>query len=341
MKQIELILVFLVFFGIISFSYSEEKCIVSYGVGYGSEREEAIKSAKVEAIAHVVGVKVKHESVSEKTQQNEDFYKMFHYVSFQETQGFIKDYTVLEDMYDSERKNYRVKIKACVYPDKIKEKINEISKKDKVFLNIKGKYLRLTSLIKSILTAKLEEQDFQVYEKNMTPDSLLLDGEVFLYKVFSPDDKIGNKKIDFYVVKIIFNFSLKKKGKVLISDSITEKGVALTEKEAEITAVKQAVQLAANSLIKKLNSKIKGERFFYYIEFKGVSSGEVSFRLKEELSNIPFVESVEEIETGKFRVRYKGKVNDFINSVRNRLHIRLVEKNLPFLTFSWSTGIFE
>ncbi len=313
---------------ILSYSYSQE-CIRAIGIGIDKSREEAIKKAKLEAVNSVSGVKLKSETIIERIIEDKKVNKDFYYIIYQEVSGFVKDFSVIEENYDG--KFYKVKIEACVFTEKLKDMLNEFSKNTGVFVKIEHKNKLPSNILENSITEELLRQGFNVFkcsDRDISKGGIYIIGELSL--------KIDSKKPDISVVYAKVDYRIEKKGyseKILYINTVIGKGVDSNLEIAKEEAVKSVSKELREDIISAIYSMLNGESIIAILNVGGYIPVRYNLEIKKELSKIPFVNDVEIIGNGVFKVFYSGKYIELARSVERKLGFKLKEISPPYLIF--------
>ncbi len=315
------------------------RCIRSTGVGeaavirdYSSAKMEAFARAKWDAVEKALGTDIQVKSVLEN-------FKMLDEVILKDVKGFIKDVKIVDEKNFGDA--VQITIEGCVYPREAEKALSLLSRSTafNVLLVVqKDGNIELDEMnpVTTNLINIFNEQGFEVYDFAGNPDidpykveraisqkrfitlrsifSRNLAGATIIGKIkFIPKTK-GGQSIG-YGIKSPFNVILaqaqyylliKDKGKIriLASGSVKAKGTAPNVEEAENKAMESLSEVLADDILKKIDKYLASRKKVVTLQVEGVRSISENFEIKSEIQKLPWVKSIKDVGTGKFKVEY-------------------------------------
>ena len=352
--------VFLLFLILASFSIASVKCIKTTGIGeatiYGediaSAKQEALARAKWNAIEKVLGIRTSVETIIEN-------FKLLDEVVKTEVGGFIKDIKILKEEVFPDY--VRVQISGCVYPKEAEKAISLISRDTAFSVMIltkrpNGIEFEEMNPVTAELINILNEQGFKVYDfagyPNVNPEKIeriiakrkfitlraymskVLSGALIVGKVeLAPSTKAGQDigygiRSPFYVVTARLTYFLLTKDnermRIVASGSLSAIGRALNIDDAGYNAMKKLAKELGSDIMGKIEKYMTIKRKTVTVIVKGVKSTYDNFEIKKRLQRIPWVQAVEDIGLGKFKVVYLEKTIYLANSIERIPFLKLV-----------------
>ncbi len=336
------------------------KCIPSTGVGEASvlrgdrasARAEALARAKWDAIEKALGVTTSVKTIV----QN---FRLLDEVIKNEVGGFIKDVKVLreEDYEDM----VRVEVKGCVYPKEAEKALSLISSDTAFSVIIVTKRPGAVEFdemnpVTTELVNILNQQGFRVYDFAGNPNvnpydieniiaqrrfialraymSRVLSGAIVVGKVeLIPSTRTGQDvgygiKATFNVVTARLNYYLLTRDRdglrIIASGSFSAMGRAPNIDDASYKAMEALARRLGSDIMGKLERYMASKRKVVTVVVRGVRSTEQNFSIKERLQRVPWVESVEDLGLGRFRVRYLENTVYLANAVERMPELQLI-----------------
>ncbi len=336
------------------------KCIPSTGIGeasvidgdFASAKAEALARAKWDAIEKALGV-----TTSVKTIVHN--FKLLDEVIKNEVGGFIKDVKVLKE--ETYADMVRVKVTGCVYPKEAEKAISLISR-DTAFSVIiltddQGRVeLDEMNPVTTELVNILNQQGFKVYDfagdPNVNPYDIekiisqrrfillraymsrVLSGAMIVGKVkLIPSTRMGQDigygiRATFNVVTARLTYYLLTWDgtgvRIVASGSLSAQGRGINIEDAKFKAMEALARRLGGDIVGKLDRFLAYKRKVVSVEVKGVRSTEDNFRIKGRLQRIPWVESVEDVGIGRFRVVYLDNTVYLANAIERIPELRLI-----------------
>jgi len=336
------------------------KCIESVGVGEASviggdrasAKAEALARAKWDAIEKALGVTTSVKTIV----QN---FKLLDEVIRNQVRGFIKDVKILKEENFADM--VRVKIKGCVYPEEAERALSLISS-DTMFSvmiivkNPNGVELDEMNPVTTELVNILNQQGFKVYDFAGNPNvnpydieqiiaqrrfvllraymSRVLSGAIVVGKVeLVPSTRTGQDigygiRATFNVVTARLNYYLltrDPKGlRIVASGSLSAIGRAPNLQDANYRAMEALAQKLGSDIMGKIERYRASKKKVVTVVVKGVRSTRDNFSIKEKLQRVPWVESVEDLGLGKFKVIYLENTVYLANAIERIPELKLI-----------------
>ena len=345
---------------LINFSIAGVRCIEATGVGeatiydedVASAKQEALARAKWDAIEKALGITTSVETIIEN-------FKLLDEVVKTEVRGFIRNVKVLKEEVFPDY--VRVEIKGCVYPKEAEKAISLISRDTAFSVMILTKRPNRVEFeemnpVTAELINILNEQGFKVYDFAGDPNidpllieeiiarrkfitlraymSRVLSGALIVGKVeLIPSTKAGQDigygiSSPFYVVTARLTYFLltKDRGRVRVvaSGSLSAMGRALNIDDAGYKAMENLAKRLGSDIMGKIERYMAIKKKTITVIVKGVKSTQDNFEIKKRLQRIPWVQSVEDIGLGRFKVVYLEKTVYLANSIERIPFLKLI-----------------
>ncbi len=339
------------------------KCIDSVGVGEASviggdragAKVEATARAKWDAIEKALGV-----TTSVKTILHN--FRLLDEVIKNEVGGFIRGVKTLK--VENFQDMVRVKVKGCVYPKEAERALSLISSDTAFSVMILTKNPRNVGFdemnpVTTELINILNQQGYRVYDFAGNPNinpydveniiaqrrfialraymSRVLSGAIIVGKVeLVPSTRAGQDigygiSSPFNVVTARLNYYLLTRDRdglrIIASGSLSAMGRAPNETDAGYRAMEALAKRLGSDIIGKLEKYRASKKKVVSVTVKGVKSTRVNFKIKEKLQRVPWVESVEDMGLGRFRVRYLENTVYLANAVERIPELKLISFN--------------
>ncbi len=338
----------------------EVRCIESLGVGEASvvggdrasAKMEAFARAKWDAIEKALGVTTSVKTIV----QN---FRLLDEVIRNEVGGFIRDVKILNEENFADM--VRIKIKGCVYPKEAEKALSFISRDTAFSVMIITKrpgqveFDEMNPVTTELINI-LNQQGFKVYDFAGNPNinpydieniiaqrrfialraymSRVLSGAIIVGKVeLIPSTKSGQDigygiKAPFNVVTARLNYYLLAKDRqglrIIASGSLSTMGRALNIDDAGYRAMETLARKLGSDIMGKLERYMASKRKIVTITVKGVKSTNQNFAIKEKLQRVPWVQLVEDLGLGKFRVSYLENTVYLANAIERIPELKLI-----------------
>lgn len=351
MKRVLFLLIFYIFFSF----YAYGKCIESIGEGEATVLNEDIAGAKAEAFARAKWNAVeKALGIYTSVKTVISNFKLLDEVIKNEVGGFIKDVKILESKLLGD--TVYVKVKGCVYPKEAEKAISTISQDTKfsVLFIINGSDINpISSRIIDILI----ENGYKVYDLTTNPDighydieraiknrrfseikallskylsGALIFGTVNVIPIAKQGQDIGygiSSPFDVIKVQGIYYFLIPEEGKVRILSSkvLQTIGRGLTKEHAMNNALSIISDEIAEKIVEDIDKYRALKKKIITVIVKNAENTQDNFRVKEIMQRIPWVEKVDDVSIGKFRVTYLEKSIYFANALERNPQVKLIE----------------
>ncbi len=332
-----------------SFSYASQiPCVKSIGEGEALiknslelAKQEAILNAKWNAVENALGVHIKTKTVI-------DNYKLLDEIIVKEVKGFITDINIISE--EKTKNSIKIKVKGCVYPEEAEKVVSLLTKNTSIsiYFFLENKNLKEFNTLDTNLIKTLRNQGFNIIEikdnmdfsttnLNKIKKILLqnLSGAIILGKVYTIPVTLKGQYIGygltspFYVIKAVaeYKFLVKDKNniKILFSDAVSDRGIAINIKLAKHNALNRLGNKLSNNLIQNLNNYLKIKKNKVILKVEGVYSFEETFKIKSEIQKLPWVKSVRDIDFGQFEIIYYENPIYLAYSLQNSLNFRILE----------------
>ncbi len=339
---------------------AEVKCIESVGVGEASvlrgdrasAKAEALARAKWDAIEKALGVTTSVKTIV----QN---FSLLDEVIKNEVGGFIRDVRILKE--ENFEDMVRVKVRGCVYPKEAEKALSLISSDTTFSVIIVTRRPGVTEFdemnpVTTELVNILNQQGFKVYDFAGNPNvnpydieniisqrrfialraymSRVLSGAMVVGKVeLIPSTKAGQDvgygiRATFNVVTARLNYYLLARDKqglrIVASGSLSAMGRAPNLEDANFKAMEALARRLGSDIMGKIERYRASKSKVVTVVVKGVRSTTQNFSIKEKLQRIPWVESVEDLGLGKFRIRYLENTVYLANAVERIPELQLI-----------------
>ncbi len=336
------------------------KCIESVGVGEASvikgdrasAKAEALARAKWDAIEKALGVTTSVKTIV----QN---FRLLDEVIKNEVGGFIRDVKVLKEENFADM--VRVKIKGCVYPNEAERALSLISRDTAFSVLIitkspNGVELDEMNPVTTELVNILNQQGFKVYDFAGNPNvnpydiesivsqrrfialraymSRVLSGAMIVGKVeLVPSTTTGQDigygiRATFNVVTARLNYYLLARDRqgvrIIASGSLSAMGRAPNIRDAQYKAMEALARKLGSDVIGKLERYMASKKKTVTVVVKGVRSTSQNFSIKEKLQRVPWVQSVEDLGLGKFKVIYLENTVYLANAIERMPELKLL-----------------
>ncbi len=336
------------------------RCIESVGTGEASvirgdrasAKAEALARAKWDAIEKALGV-----TTSVKTIVHN--FRLLDEVIKNEVGGFIKDVRILKE--ENFEDMVRVKVRGCVYPKEAEKALSLISRDTAFSVIIVTKRQGSVELdemnpVTTELINILNQQGFKVYDFAGNPNvnpydieniiaqrrfialraymSRVLSGAIVVGKVeLIPSTRAGQDvgygiKATFNVVTARLNYYLLTRDReglrIVASGSLSAMGRAPNIDDASYRAMEALARRLGSDIMGKLERYMASKRKIVTVVVRGVRSTTQNFSIKEKLQRIPWVESVEDLGLGKFRVKYLENTVYLANAIERIPELQLL-----------------
>ncbi len=337
------------------------KCINSVGIGEASvikgdrasAKVEAIAKAKWDAIEKALGVTTSVKTIV----QN---FKLLDEVIKNEVGGFIKDVKVIKE--ENFEDMVRVQIKGCVYPKEAEKALSLVSRDTAFSVIVITKRPGIVELdemnpVTTELINILNQQGFKVYDFAGNPNvnpydiekiiaqrrfialraymSRVLSGAIVVGKVeLIPSTRTGQDigygiRATFNVVTARLNYFLLTHDRgglrIIASGSLSAMGRAPHIEDANFKAMEALAQKLGSDMLGKIERYMASKRKYVTVVVKGIKSTTQNFAIKEKLQRIPWVQSVEDMGLGKFRVNYLENTVYLANAIERIPELQLIE----------------
>lgn len=349
MKKVIFLLVFYISF------YAYGKCTDSIGEGeatvlngdIASAKAEAFARAKWNAVEKVLGIYTSVKTVISN-------FKLLDEVIKNEVGGFIKDVKILENKLLGD--TVYVKVKGCVYPKEAEKAISTISQDTKFSVLFIANGSDINPISSRIIDILIENR-YKVYELTENPDinyynieraiknrrffeiknllsrylsGALIFGTIDVIPIAKQGQDIGyGISSPFEVIKVqgIYYFLIPEKGRVRILSSkvLQATGRGLTKEQAINNALSIISDEVAEKIVEDIDKYRALKKKIITVIVKNAENTQDNFRVKEIIQRIPWVEKVDDVGIGKFRVTYLEKSIYFANALERNPQIKLVE----------------
>ncbi len=336
------------------------KCIESVGVGEASviggdrasAKMEALARAKWDAIEKALGVTTSVKTIV----QN---FRLLDEVIKNEVGGFIRNLKVLKEENFADM--VRVKVKGCVYPKEAEKALSFISRDTAFSVIIVTKKPDVVELdemnpVTTELVNILNQQGFKVYDFAGNPNvnpydieniiaqrrfialraymSRVLSGAMVVGKVeLIPSTKTGQDigygiRATFNVVTARLNYYLLARDnqglRIVASGSLSALGRAPNLRDAQYRAMEALAKRLGSDIMGKLEKYMASKRKVVTVVVRGVRSTRQNFAIKDKLQRVPWVQSVEDLGLGKFRVNYLENTIYLANAIERMPELKLI-----------------
>ncbi|WP_457600736.1 hypothetical protein [Hydrogenivirga sp.] len=336
------------------------KCIESVGVGEASviggdrasAKAEALARAKWDAIEKALGVTTSVKTIV----QN---FRLLDEVIKNEVGGFIRNVKVIGEENFADM--VRVKVKGCVYPKEAEKALSFISRDTAFSVIIVTKRPGVVELdemnpVTTELVNILNQQGFKVYDFAGNPNvnpydiesiiaqrrfialraymSRVLSGAMIVGKVeLIPSTRTGQDigygiSAPFNVVTARLNYYLLARDnqglRIVASGSLSAQGRAPNLDDAGYRAMEALARRLGADIMGKLDRYMASKRKVVTVVVRGVRSTRQNFAIKEKLQRVPWVQSVEDLGLGKFRVNYLENTVYLANAIERIPELKLI-----------------
>ncbi len=337
------------------------KCIESVGVGEASviggdrasAKVEALARAKWDAIEKALGVRTSVKTIV----QN---FSLLDEVIRNEVGGFITDVKVLSEENFADM--VRVKVKGCVYPNSAEKALSLISRDTAFSVIVVTKRQNSVELdemnpVTTELVNILNQQGFKVYDfagnPNINPYEIeniiaqrrfialraymarVLSGAMVVGKVeLIPSTRSGQDigygiRSTFNVVTARLNYYLLGRDnqglRIIASGSLSARGIAPNIQDAGYRAMEALARNLGSDIMGKLERYMASKKKVVTVVVRGVRSTRDNFAIKEKLQRVPWVQSVEDLGLGKFKVTYLENTIYLANAVERMPELKLLK----------------
>ncbi len=339
------------------------RCIPSTGVGEASviggdrasAKAEAYARAKWDAIEKALGVTTSVKTILHNFQLLDEVIK-------NQVGGFIKDVRILSEENFADM--VRIKIKGCVYPTQAEKALSLISSDTmfSVLVVVKNPHsveLDEMNPVTTELVNILNQQGFKVYDFTANPNvdpfviekiiaqrrfillraymARVLSGAMVVGKVeLVPSTRQGQDigygiSSPFNVVTARLTYYLLTRDnrgmRIVASGSLSAVGRALNETDAGYKAMEALAKKLGADIMGKIDRYRAMKKKVVTVIVKGVRSTTQNFSIKEKLQRVPWVESVEDIGLGQFRVVYLDNTVYLANAIERIPELKLIRFN--------------
>ncbi len=336
------------------------KCIESVGVGEASviggdrasAKVEALARAKWDAIEKALGVMTSVKTIV----QN---FRLLDEVIRNEVGGFIRDVKVLKEENFADM--VRVKVEGCVYPKEAERALSFISRDTAFSVMIvtkrpDGVEFDEMNPVTTELINILNQQGFKVYDFAGNPNvnpydiesiiaqrrfialraymSRVLSGAIVVGKVeLVPSTRTGQDigygiRATFNVVTARLNYYLLARDgqglRIVASGSLSALGGAPNLTDAQFKAMEALARELGSDIMGKLDRYLAFKRKVVTVVVKGVRSTTQNFSIKEKLQRVPWVQSVEDLGLGRFKVVYLENTVYLANAIERMPELELL-----------------
>ena len=336
------------------------KCIESVGVGEASvikgdrasAKAEALARAKWDAIEKALGV-----TTSVKTIVHN--FRLLDEVIKNEVGGFIRDVKILKEENFSDM--VRVKVKGCVYPNEAERALSMISRDTAFSVLIitkspSGVELDEMNPVTTELVNLLNQQGFKVYDFAGNPNvnpydieaivvqrkfialraymSRVLSGAMIVGKVeLVPSTTTGQDigygiRATFNVVTARLNYYLlardEKGVRIVASGSLSALGRAPNLRDAQYRAMEALAKKLGSDIMGKIERYRASKKKVVTVVVRGVKKTTQNFAIKEKLQRVPWVQSVEDLGLGRFKVIYLENTVYLANAIERIPELELI-----------------
>jgi len=351
----------LVILSLIGLSFSSTpKCINSVGVGEASVTGEDRASAKVEALARAKWDAVeKALGVTTSVKTVLQNFSLLDEVIKNEVGGFIRDVKVLEEKNFADMVS--VKIQGCVYPKEAEKALSLISRDTAfsvmvVVKNPQGVEFDEMNPVTTELVNILNQQGFKVYDfaGNPNVDPQYIEGVIsqkrfialrsYMSKVLSGAMIVGKVELvpstttgqdvgygiraTFNVFTARLNYYLLARDeqglRIVASGSISANGAAPNPTDAQYKAMEALAKKLGSDIMDKVQNYMASRSKVVTVVVKGVKSTSENFAIKEKLQRVPWVQSVEDLGIGTFKVNYSENTVYLANAVERMPELKLL-----------------
>jgi hypothetical protein len=303
-------------------------------------RNEAILRAKWSAAENVLGVKVKAQSVVSN-------FVLVDEVIQKSVSGYVESYTVLNEGRDGDL--YRVRITAKVAREEAEKVLSSFMRVSSVAVLIPAFHLQgdvdESNILSENLVGKVIEQGFNVSDiASMEPGlagqveqsikrndmlfarSLMLKSLSNLAILGKVDFTVSSRKgedagyglnMPFNIVTARINYKIISMAdkKIVFAGSDEAKGKAFSEKDAAASAMKQLADKITPGIIGVLGKYMQGSTKKIKVFFENMGSLGETLSIKENLQNLAWVKSVQEVKMGEYLVEYPENTVYLANSI--------------------------
>ena len=336
------------------------RCIPSTGVGEasviggdrGSAKAEALARAKWDAIEKALGVTTSVKTIV----QN---FRLLDEVIKNEVGGFIKDVKVVGEENFADM--VRIKVRGCVYPNEAERALSFISR-DTAFSVIvvtkKPGTVELDEMnpVTTELVNILNQQGLKVYDFAGNPNvnpydiesiiaqrrfialraymSRVLSGAMVVGKVeLIPSTRTGQDigygiSAPFNVVTARLNYYLLARDnqglRIVASGSLSAQGRGPHIDDAGYRAMEALAKRLGSDIMGKLERYMASKRKVVTVVVRGVRSTRQNFAIKEKLQRVPWVQSVEDLGLGRFKVNYLENTVYLANAIERIPELQLI-----------------
>ncbi len=336
------------------------KCIPSTGIGEAtvingdraSARVEALARAKWDAIEKALGITTSVKTVVHNFQLLDEVIR-------NRVGGFIKDVKIVDE--ENYEDMVRVEIKGCVYPEEAEKALSLISSDTTftvILLTKKPSHVELDEMnpVTVELVNILNQQGFKVYDFAGNPNidpyyvervvaqrrfillrsymSKVLSGAMIVGKVdVIPTTRSGEdigyglrSAFDVATARLTYYLLTRDEGglRILASGSVSAIGRAPSMEDAGYKAMEALAKNLGADIMNKLENYRASKRKVVTVIVKGVRSTRDNFAIKERLQRVPWVESVEDLGLGKFKVVYLDKTVYLANAIERTPNLKLL-----------------
>ncbi len=327
---------------------------------YTSAKEEAIARAKWDAITKAFGEDINVKEVMENFQLLDQVVvkKIGGFVKDIK----VLNEEIYQDP-QNHKKYLKVEIETCVYPKKAEEALALLTKNTSIniiFITEKdGRFvLDEANPVSTQFVQSLIDQGFQIYDltshlsyrqirkiessikngnliylKNLLSKNFagaLIIGKIYFKNVSQIGQDIGYGITNtFSVVKAFADYYLVTKDKnnlrILASGNVSSKGIGLNTEIAKQKALSKLSQELTDDILEKIDNYLLFKQTNVIIVVEDLNSVSKNFEIRNKLQKLPWVESVDIIGKGKFKVKYLENPIYLANSLEKIYNYKVVE----------------
>ncbi len=303
-------------------------------------RNEAILRAKWAAAESVLGVKVKAQSVVQNFALVDEMIQ-------KSVSGYVESYKVLQEGRDGDF--YRVRISAKVVREQAERAISNVLRVSSVAILVPAFFpdgnVEEANTFTESLIEKITEQNFTVMDiANLDPgtavdvdrairsndtifarslmlkslSNLLILGKIDMNVSSAKGEDVGyGVKMPFNQVTARLNYRIitAQDKKIIKAGSLEAKGKAFSPKDASNQALSDLSKKATPEIISVLNKYLEGSTKRVRVNFENIKSLGETLGIKENLQNLAWVKSVQEIKMGEYIVEYPENTLYLANSI--------------------------
>lgn len=338
--------IFFLIFILYAFIANAQHFIEAYGEApiinndVSQARNEAILRAKWNAAESVLGVKVKAQSVVQNFTLVDEMIQ-------KSVSGYVESYKVIQEGRDGDF--YKVRISAKIVREEAEKAISGILRISSVALLIPAFFpdgnVEETNSFSEDLIGKIAEQNFTVVDiASLDPgtareveraiksndtvfarsimlkslSNLIILGKIDMNVSSAKGEDVGyGLKMPFNQVTARLNYRILTASdkKIIKAGSLEAKGKSFSVKDAGNQALIELSKKAAPEIISILNKYLEGSTKKVRVVFENVKSIGETLGIKENLQNLAWVKSVQEVKMGEYIVEYPENTLYLANSI--------------------------